>query len=58
MTQYAIEGRVDGQWSRQHVGAVDESTLFDSREAAEAELPTLAKSLECPESELRVVELH
>jgi hypothetical protein len=52
---YTIEGLVDGTWCREHVGA-NESNLFDSREAAEAELPSLARVLECDVSDLRVVE--
>jgi hypothetical protein len=58
MTQYTIEGRNEyGQWLRSQVG--DESAnRFETREAAEAELPELARCLECEVSELRVVELH
>lgn len=57
MSKYRIEGRVDGQWSAQHAGAVDESTQFDSRSEAEDEIPALARALECDESDLRVVEI-
>lgn len=54
MTQYTIQGYVDGMWAREHVGA-NESNAFDSREEAEAELPRLAEVLGCEVSELRVV---
>lgn len=54
--KYTIEGLVDGTWCREHVGA-NESNLFDSREAAEAELPELALALDCEPSALRVVKV-
>lgn len=44
-------------WSSEHVGQQDASNLLDSRQAAEAELPNLARVLECEVSALRVVEL-
>lgn len=55
-SKYTIEGLADGTWCREHVGASG-SNLFDSREAAEAELPELARVLECDVSMLRVVEV-
>ena len=55
--QYTIEGLADGAWCREHVGA-NESNLFASRNAAEAELPALAAALDCEASELRVVEVQ
>lgn len=39
--KFAIEGRVDGQWSRQHVGDVNDTTLFDSRDEAETAVDEL-----------------
>jgi hypothetical protein len=55
-SKWAIEGLVNGAWGREHVGAADDSTLFDSRDEALAALPELAEALRCAADELRVVE--
>jgi len=45
----------DDGWTDDGIGEQDESNTFDTRDAALAELPRLAKVLECDESDLRVV---
>lgn len=55
MSRYCFEALVDGQWSREAAGQQDASNYPASREAAEAELPRLAETLECDVSEVRVV---
>lgn len=57
MRRYAFEALVDGQWSRESAGPQDASNTFETRNEAEAELPRLARALDCDESELRVVEV-
>lgn len=55
VTRYTIEARDShGNWDARHAG---ESVAFDSREAAEAEIPRLAEIQESPESDYRVVEV-
>lgn len=56
-SKWAIEGQVNGEWSREHVGAADETTLFDLRDDAAAAIPVLAEHLGCDEREMRVVEI-
>lgn len=56
---FAIEARDESNgrgWSREAAGTTDETALFASRAEAEAELASLAASLECDVSDLRVVE--
>jgi hypothetical protein len=58
MAQYKFESRNEyGQWTDTAVGQRDSSNYLDSREAAEAQLPELARVLECDVADLRVVEV-
>jgi len=50
---YKIEALVKGNWTDDAVGNENE---FDTREAAEEQIPELARIFDCPEDELRVVE--
>lgn len=54
---YGFEGLVDGQWSAEACGVQDRSNYFRTREAAEAEIPRLARVLKCDPSKIRVVEV-
>jgi hypothetical protein len=45
----------DRMWRADLVGEQGASNLFETHEAAEAELPNLASVLECQPGELRVV---
>lgn len=55
--RFAVIGRVDGTWSRSHVGSVDDSTLFDSREAAEEAIRDLVNECGWRRPDLDVIEL-
>ncbi len=58
MSKFAIEGLVDGQWSRQSVGDVNDTTVFDSREEAEEARAQLATGTDGWELDrMRVVEV-
>ena len=56
-SKFAIEALVNGQWAREHAGAVDETTLFSTREEAEEAANNLAYEWGCDESGVRVVEV-
>jgi hypothetical protein len=51
-----IEGLSAGQWDESSVGNDTAANTFATREAAEKEIPELAKAFDCPESDFRVVE--
>jgi hypothetical protein len=55
--RFAIEGLVNGQWSREHVGSADDTTLFDSLADAEVALDELEANGFGPRQTLRVVEV-
>jgi len=50
---YKIETLVKGNWTDDAVGTENE---FDTHEAAEEQIPELARIFDCPENEFRVVE--
>lgn len=57
-TMYAYEARLtNGSWSAAAAGQQDRSNYIATREQAEAGLPALAATLECPISDVRVIEL-
>jgi hypothetical protein len=53
--KFAIEALVNGQWAREHAGAVDDTTLFDSRSEAESAIAELTENLGWDAGELRAV---
>lgn len=53
---YKIEGKGKYGWSDDYVGSDDNYNRFETREEAEALLPTLAINLECEINDLRVVQ--
>lgn len=59
MSRWGFEARNEyGIWTREAAGVQDDSNYLDSREAAEAELPRLAKMLGCDVGLVRVVEIR
>jgi hypothetical protein len=53
---YKVEGRGKYGWGDDYVGSDDDCNRFETREEAEALLPTLATNLGCEIDDLRVVQ--
>ncbi len=55
--KYMIQGPCNGHdWSEEYVGNDADANTFETRKAAEKQIPCLARIFECPKSDFRVVE--